>query len=177
MSADGNVIWTLDLPPAANRLIESDESGVSISSFDLAGVERAEGMKSFIMGNTGDEPKSEHQTLAYATAAGKLAWSVDSVDEEKAPTEMSAPGTHDDQIAVSRGDNLYVYSRKDGHEVFHTTLSGGDAFNSQVLQASFNRPVFSDGNWYAAHLNHLVRSIPPARCRTTAAASASFPRS
>lgn len=115
-SAEGKVIWTLDLPPAANRLIESDESGVSISSFDLAGVERAEGMKSFIMGNTGDEPKSEHQTLAYATAAGKL-------------------------------------------------------------QASFNRPVFSDGNWYAAHLNHLVRSIPPARCRTTAAASASFPRS
>lgn len=157
LSADGKVIWTLQLPDAEARLLDADESGIALTSFDLAGVDRAEGLKAFILGNVGDEPTAEHQTVAYVDPAGKLLWSIEA---QKGATQMSAPALHGDQVAVSRGKGLFAYSRQDGHQIFMALIGGSDAVESMVLQSSFNRPVFSNGNWYAAHLNHLVRVDP-----------------
>ena len=59
---------------------------------------------------------------------------------------------------MSRGDKLYSYRRSDGHELFNSPLctdtSGGTGV---LLQSSYNRPVFNNGGWYAAHGNYFVR--------------------
>ena len=135
ISLDGKVIWTLDLPVALDRMIEADAQGVAITSFDLVGVEAAEGLQAFILGRAGDKPEFKDQTLGYASLDGKLEWSV--ATPGAAP--MSAPALSADRIGVSRGAELFVYARKDGAAIFRSPLgidqSGGEGAN---LQASFD---------------------------------------
>jgi outer membrane protein assembly factor BamB len=154
LSDDGKVLWTLDLPPTLMRLVEADANGVAFTSFELTGVVQAEGLKAFVMGTTGDKPLYTGQTVGLVGKDGKLLWS------NVVPSDwaMSAPAMTGDQIAVSRGDKLYSYTRNDGHELFKSPLctdkSGGSAV---LIQSSYNRPVFNNGGWYAAHGNYFVR--------------------
>ena len=155
VDAQGKLLWTLELPYATERLIEADARGVAFTSFDLANVDRAEGLKSFIMGNAGDIPEYSNQTVAYASPAGKLLWSTRC---EAAKAALSAPALSPDQVAVSRGATLTVFSRADGRQAWDSELAtDGSGGSGLVLQASYNRPVFANGFWYAAHLNYLAK--------------------
>jgi PQQ-like domain len=154
LTDDGKVLWTLDLPASLMRLVEADANGVAFTSFDLTGVEKAEGLKAFVMGTTGDKPLYTSQTVGLAGTDGKLLWS------SRVPSEwaMSAPAMTGDQIAVSRGGEFFSYARESGHELFKSPLctdqSGGIAV---LLQSTYNRPVFNNGGWYVAHGNYFVK--------------------
>jgi hypothetical protein len=155
VDAQGKTLWTLELPYATERLIEADARGVAFTSFDLGNVDRAEGLKSFIMGNAGDIPEYTNQTVAYASPAGRLLWTTRCAAAKAA---LSAPAFSPDQIAVSRGGTLTVYSRADGRQAWDSDLATDNtAGTSMVLLASYNRPVFTNGFWYAAHLNYLAK--------------------
>lgn len=156
VDASGKVLWTVELPAATARLIEADADGVAFDSFDADGVEQAGAVSAFLLGDLGDEPHFKDQTIGAATRDGKLLFTAPA---KTGITRMSPPGLSKDGIAVSRGRGFFVYSRADGHELGSTAMgSEGGLGESIVLNASFNRPAFLNGSWYASHLSEFVKT-------------------
>src|SRR5438270_3066238 len=155
IDGSGKVLWTLEQPAAMARLHEADADGITITTFNGDGIAEGGAVAHFLIGDLRDEPHFKDQSVGPATRDGKLLFTAPAM---KGVTQMSPPAMTKDQIGVSRGRGLFVYSRADGHEIGRSPLLAELLVDKWVLNASFNRPAFLNGAWYGSHLTDFVKA-------------------
>jgi len=155
----GKVLWVVDLPQALVRLVDANDKYVAWTSYDITGLDQAEGAKSFFLGHLGDEPKYANATVGLASATdGKTLWSVKSSET----SALSPPAISSASVGVSNGMKFAVYSLESGAETqspFAEEIAGSSwsIAKGMIAQATRNRPVVWKDHYYAGFFAALAK--------------------
>jgi hypothetical protein len=157
LDENGHVLWQVALPAVTVRLVDADGQNVAVTSYNVVGLDAAQGAKAFFLGNLGDEPKYADAVVSLFTEAGKSVWSVKTSDQ----TALSAPALGPSSVGVSTGTTFSVYQRGNAAEttsqVADTSGFLGSIVKGMVQQALRNRPVVFDNAFYSGFFNTLVK--------------------